>query len=59
MLWLVIFSSLFSYIGVTQAIRRNRAGKNWFHWAFCSVFAIGGLLFSLAAVVTPGATPVS
>ena len=52
MLWLVILSALFSYLGVTQAIKRNRAGRNWFHWAFCSLFAVSGLLFSLAGLMT-------
>ncbi len=52
MLWLVILSALFSYLGVTQAIKRNRAGRNWFHWAFCSLFAVSGLLFSLAELMT-------
>lgn len=49
LLWTVL-SALFSYIAVTQAYKRNRSGRNWFHWAFCSVFAISGFLFSLAGL---------
>lgn len=55
MLWMIVLSALFSYIAVSQAIKRNRTGRNWFHWAFCSVFAISGFLFSLAAFVQPAA----
>ncbi|MCA1770568.1 MAG: hypothetical protein LC652_11720 [Halomonas sp.] len=53
MLWMIMLSALFSYIALSQAIKRHRTGRNWFHWAFCAVFAISGFLFSLAALVQP------
>lgn len=59
MLWLVVISALFSYFSVTQAVKRNRAGRHWFHWGFSAVFAIAGLLFSLASLMLPGGAPVS
>ncbi|APX94012.1 hypothetical protein BWR19_14315 [Halomonas sp. 1513] len=59
MLWLTVLSALFSYIAVTQAVKRNRAGRQWFHWGFSALFAISGLLFSLAALTSPGVAPVS
>ncbi|WP_181869953.1 hypothetical protein [Halomonas sp. DQ26W] len=51
MIWLITLSAIFSYIAITQAIKRQRTGRNWFHWAFCSVFATSGLLFSLATLL--------